>query len=190
VEPRSAGHQEPAPGQSARAQSALGSKPAHASLFGPTLWQLADRIGARLWAKSRPGRTVSVRVRFADPRSVSRSVTLAAPISATAMLAEIAEDLLRGVLAKHANERGISLLAIAVSNLLDAPVVQLELPLGLADEARRPGSKRGEMRALADRAVDVVRHRFGWEAVGYASLAAAPARSVPDDFRRLAEKEL
>jgi hypothetical protein len=83
------------------------------------------------------------------------------------MLAEIAEDLVRGVLAKHEEEKTISLLAISVSNLEKHPVVQLELPLALADENRRPGSKRGSARWIADRAVDAVRDRFGWEAVGY-----------------------
>ena len=176
--------------QSAGAQSALGSKPAHERVFRPALWHLADRIGTRLRAKSRPGRTVSVRVRFADLRSVTRSVTLPAPISATAMLAEIAEDLVRSVLAQHCNESTISLLAISVSNLERHPVVQLELPFGLEDEARRPGSKLGTARALADRAIDAVRARFGWEAVAYGSLASAPPASVPDAFRELAEKEL
>jgi len=56
------------------------------------------------------GRTVTVRVRFADLRSVTRSVTLDAPISATAILAEIAEELVRTVLALHPDEGRISLL--------------------------------------------------------------------------------
>ena len=37
-----------------------------------------------------------MRVRFADLRSMTRSVTLRTPISATAMLAEVAEELVRG----------------------------------------------------------------------------------------------
>jgi DNA polymerase-4 len=64
--------------------------------------------------KSRPGRTVTVRVRFADLRSVTRSVTLDAPISATAILAEIAEEFVRTALADHPCEKTISLLAISV----------------------------------------------------------------------------
>jgi DNA polymerase IV len=60
---------------------------------------------------------VSVRVRFGDFRSVTRSVTLPSPILATAILAEIAEDLMRDVLADHPVEQTISLLAISVSNL-------------------------------------------------------------------------
>ena len=129
--------------QSAGAQSALGKKPAAASIYRPTLRHLADRVGSRLRAKSRFGRTVSVRVRFADLRSVSRSITLHAPISATATLAEIAEDLVRGALADHPDEQTISLLAISVSNLEDHSALQLEFPLGLEDENRRPGAKKG-----------------------------------------------
>jgi DNA polymerase-4 len=45
-------------------------------------------------------------------------------------------------------------------------------------------------RWLADRAVDVVRDRFGWQAVGYGSVMLGISRSVPDEFRELAEKDL
>jgi DNA polymerase-4 len=177
------------PGQSAGAQSALGRKPAEERVFRPALRRLADRVATRLRAKSRPGRTVTVRVRFADLRSVTRSVTLDAPISATASLAEIAEELVRTALADHPRERIISLLAVSVSHLETHWDMQLELPLGLEDEKRRPGTKRGIARWTADRAVDKIRDRFGWEAVEYGS-ALGISRSVPDEFRELAEKDL
>jgi DNA polymerase IV len=172
------------------AQSAIGRKPAEERVFRPTLHYLADRIGTRLRSKSRPGRTVTVRVRFANLDSVTRSVTLGAPISATAILAEIAEELVRAVLADHPEEKTISLLAISVSHLEEHWDVQLELPLGLEDEARRPGTKKGMARLVVDRAVDRIRGRFGWEAVGYGSVALGVSRSVPDEFRELAEKDL
>ena len=76
--------------RSAGAQSALGKKPAEELVLMPALRLLADRVASRLRAKYRPGRTVTVRVRFGDLRSVTRSVTLDAPISATVVLAEIA----------------------------------------------------------------------------------------------------
>ncbi|MER8789009.1 hypothetical protein NKH71_14355 [Mesorhizobium sp. M0983] len=154
----------------------------------PALLHLADRVATRLRAKSRPGRTVTVRVRFADLRSVTRSITLDQPISATAMLAEIAEALVRKVLIDHPHEKTISLLAIAVSHLEQHAGLQLELPLGL--DRCRPGTRKGAARWTADRAVDKIRDRFGWEAVGYASVALGLSRSVPDAFRELAEKEL
>ncbi len=176
--------------QSAGAQSALGRKPAEERVFVPTLRHLADRVATRLRAKSRPGRTVTVRVRFADLRAVTRSVTLDAPVSATAILAEIAEELVRAALADHPEERFISLLAISVSHLEHQPAMQLDLPLGLADERHRPGTRKGMARWQADRAVDQIRERFGWNAVGYGSVALGGARSVPDAFRELAEKDL
>jgi DNA polymerase-4 len=114
---------------------------------------------------------------------------VSAPISATRALAEIAEGLVRGALTDHPDERTISLLAIAVSHLEAHAIVQLELPLGLADEGRRPGTKQGVARSRADRAVDAIRKRFGAKAVNYGATPRV-AGSVPDEFRRLAEREL
>ncbi|KRR22184.1 DNA polymerase IV [Bradyrhizobium retamae] len=176
--------------RSAGAQSAIGRKPADEQIIRPALLHLADRIAARLRAKSRPGRTVTVRVRFADLNSVTRSVTLGAPISATVILAELAEELVRAVLADHPDEKVISLLAISVSHLEENWDLELELPLGLEDEARRPGSRLGMARWTADCAVDKIRDRFGWDAIGYGAATLGVSRSVPDEFRKLAEKDL
>jgi DNA polymerase-4 len=176
--------------RSAGAQSALGRQPARQRVFGPVLLHLAERIATRLRAKARFGRTVTVRVRFTDLRSVTRSVTLDAPVEATATLAEIAGELVLKALADHPAERFISLLAIAVSHLEERPDLQLELPLGLPDAKRRPGTSQGMSRFMADAAIDAIRQRFGWESVGYAAAALAPPQSVPDAFRELAEKEL
>jgi DNA polymerase IV len=176
--------------RSAGAQSAIGRKPAEEHVFRPTLAHLADRIAARLRAKSLAGRTVTVRVRFADLHAVTRSVTLDAPISATVSLAEIAEELVRVALARHPREKYISLLAISVSHLEKDPELQLEFSLGLENEARRPGTRRGLARRTADRAIDAIRDRFGWDAIGYGSVALGNFSSVPDEFRELAEKDL
>ena len=79
--------------------------------------------------------------------------------------AEAAEELVRGVLAKHHKERLISLLGISVSNLERCPVMQLELSFACEDEKRRPGSRQGMARRVADGAIDKIRDRFGWKAV-------------------------
>jgi DNA polymerase-4 len=133
---------------------------------------------------------VTVRVRFANLNSATRSVTLDAPISATVILAELAVELVRALLADHPHEKTISLLAISVSHLEEHWDVELELPLGLADEARRPGTQKGMARWAADHAVDRIRDRFGWDAIGYGSVALGTSPSVPDEFRKLAEKDL
>ena len=176
--------------RSAGAQAALGRKLPTPAVIRPTLRMLADRICSRLRAKSLAGSCVTVRVRFADMHAITRSLTLDAPIAATGIVTEIAEDLVRVALDDHIGERWITLLAISVSHLVYQPVLQLELNMGLRGEARRPGTKRGASRWMADKAMDKVRGRFGWDAIGYGSVVLEGVRSVPDGFRELAEKEL
>ena len=127
--------------------------------------------------------TVTVRVRFANLDSATRSVTLDAPISATVILAEIAGELVRAVLADHPDEKTISLLAISVSHLEEHWDVQLELPLGLEDEARRPGTKKGMARWVADCAVDRIRDRF----MGCYRICVGGAGDFPFRSRRVSQ---
>ena len=157
--------------RSAGAQSALGRQPAVERVFMPALRHLADRVASRLRAKALAGRTVTVRVRFADMRAVTRSVTLDAPISATTMLAEIAEDLVRAALADHRRERIITLLAISVSHL-DASSRSCSSSSRSDFPTRNggPGTRQGIARWSADRAMDAIRERFGRDAIGYAAL--------------------
>ncbi|MEQ1872974.1 MAG: DNA polymerase IV [Ilumatobacteraceae bacterium] len=171
------------------AQSAFGRKVPTADLLRGVLGHLSDRVAGRLRAKQRAGRTVTVRVRFAGMRSVTRSVTRAEPLSTTLTLTETAEELVQRALAAHPDETMISLLAISVSNLVDQPVLQLELPI-LPDEAVRPGSPTGSARWAVDHSIDAVRRKFGRSAVGYAAVALSEHASVPDEFRELAEHEL
>ena len=93
-------------------------------------------------------------------------------------------------LADHPHEKTVSLLAISLSHLEQHWKLQFELPLGLEDEKRGPGSRQGMARWTADRAIDLIRDRFGWDAVGYGSVMLGLSRSVPDEFRELAEKNL
>src|SRR5262249_52016830 len=61
--------------------------------------------------------------------------------------------------------------------------------LGLKMKSGRPGTKRGMARCMADRAIDLIRDRFAWEAIEYGSTLGL-SLSIPDEFRELAEKEL
>lgn len=176
--------------RSAGAQSALGRQPFREQVYRPALRLLADRIGSRLRDKSWSGRTITARVRFADMRAVTRAMTLGAPVSATTTIAEIAEELVRGVQIEHPHERNISLLAISVSHLVPDRALQFELSLDGLRDARRPGTRSGAARRQADGAMDKVRSRFGWEAIGYGSVVLEAPKSVPDGFRELAEKPL
>jgi len=169
------------------AQSALGRRGVSDQLIGRTLRHLADRVATRLRAKQRAGHTVTVRIRFADLRAVTRSVTLPAAVAVTPILSEIAEGLVRSALSDHPGEKEISLLAISVSLLVYEASLQLELPLDLGDEVTRPGTARGSSCWALDRAVDGVRDRFGRTSLGYASVILTESGSVPDEFRELAE---
>ncbi len=74
-----------------------------------------------------------------------------------------------------------------MSQLVDQAALQLELPFGLHDDERRPGTRTGAARWVVDRSVDMIRSRFGRDAIGYASVKFADVGHVPDGFRELAE---
>jgi DNA polymerase IV len=171
------------------AQSAFGRRDVSPELVRQVLGHLADRVAVRLRAKLRAGRTVTVRVRFAGMRSVTRSRTTPYSVSTTLTLTEIAEALVYNALSDHPDQDQISLLAISVSNLVDQTVLQLELPV-LPGDSDRPGSRLGAARWAVDHSMDQVRQRFGRSAVGYASVALSEHASVPDEFRELAEHEI
>jgi DNA polymerase IV len=171
------------------AQAALGRRRATPALVRATLAFLADRVAGRLRAARRAGRTLTVRVRFTDLRSVTRSVTVPVGLSATLPLAELATELARAALADHPDESEISLIGMSIGNLVDESSLQLELPLELEDERRRPGTAVGAARWSADRAVDAVRARFGRDAVDYARVRFSDVSRVPGAFRELAQRD-
>jgi DNA polymerase-4 len=175
--------------RSVGAQSALGRRRPTRELVREVLAHLADRVAGRLRAKHRAARTVTVRVRFAGMRSVTRSLTLPAPLAATLTLTEIAESLVWTALEEqHDDSLDITLLAISVSNLVAVHALQAELPLP-PDDPRRAGSTTGSARWAVDVTVDAVRHKFGRDAVGYWP-ALVRGQGVPDEFRELAERDL
>ena len=130
-----------------------------------------------------------MRVRFGDLRAVTHAVTLPRPVAATAILAGVAEDLVRAVLRNHPEEREISLLAISVSHSRSGrwcnSICRSASPTRRAAPARRSGMAR----LLADRAIDAIRDRFGREPSA-TPRSPSIAASVPDAFRELAEREL
>ncbi len=175
--------------RSVGAQSALGRRVATEQLLRAVLGFLADRVGTRLRANERAGRTITVRVRLTGLRSVTRSVTLPEAISTTLTLTEVSVRLANAALADYPDEREITLLAISVSNLDAESALQLELSLGIDDERHRLGTATGSARWALGRAMDKVRARFGREALGYAAVVFGEVGGVPDEFRELAEAD-
>jgi DNA polymerase IV len=121
------------------------------------LLRLAERVAVRLRDGNVAARTVTLKVRFANFRTITRSRTLAAPTDAAADLSATARDLFDRL--NLARPR-IRLLGVAGSGLVSgAPGEQLQL-------GERPDRWR-----TADRAMDTLRRRFGGEAVDRAALA-------------------
>ena len=118
--------------------------------------RLADAVASRLRRQGLAGRTVTLKVRFADFRTITRSRTEAEAVDTGPGLAAVALALLDAVDVSP----GVRLLGLSASNLVAATGHQLTL-----DEASaHPGGD-----GVAG-AVDRVRARFGEAAVGPASL--------------------
>jgi DNA polymerase-4 len=116
--------------------------------------RMAESVAARLRELGQAGRTVTVKVRFADFQTITRSRTVPEPIDTPMAVAAVACELLDQV----DPSPGVRLLGVSASNLAAKEAQQLTLDdaTPLWDEATR--------------AVDEVRQRFGVDAVGPASL--------------------
>ncbi|HEY3506012.1 MAG TPA: DNA polymerase IV [Actinocatenispora sp.] len=138
------------------AQHALGPRMRSPAELDAVLALLIERVGRRMRRAGRRGRTVVLRLRFADYTRATRSRTLAAPTARTQVLLETARGLLAGA-APLVARRGLTLVGVAVGNLDDGPE-QLELPFA------------GVRDAAVDAALDSVRDRFGTTAITRATL--------------------
>ncbi|MBO4165288.1 DNA polymerase IV [Micromonospora antibiotica] len=138
------------------AQHALGAGPHSPADVDATLSGLVDRVARRMRAAGRAGRTVTLRLRFADYTSATRSRTLRRATDRTTPLLNTARSLLRAA-QPELTRRGVTLIGVAVGNLDDAPV-QPELPFDADRDVE------------LDTAVDAVRDRFGAAALTRATL--------------------
>jgi DNA polymerase-4 len=132
--------------------------------------RMAERVGARLREHHLAGRTVTIKVRFPDFRTITRSATLPEAFDGTARIAELA----LGLLDKVDVGGGIRLLGVTVSNLTQGAAQQGALFGDGPDPA--PAGGPAEIQS----AIDAVRARFGDRALGAASLIG-PKEGRPSD---------
>jgi DNA polymerase-4 len=118
--------------------------------------RMADAVAARLRAHGCSGRTVTVKVRFHDFRTITRSVTLPTAVDNGVEIGRAAKELL----ARIDPASGVRLLGVGVSNLDEAGAVQLTLDAG-PDPADGDGGRWDGATA----AVDAIRGRFGSDAI-------------------------
>jgi DNA polymerase-4 len=148
-------------------QCALGRRQRPFAEIEATLAALVDRVTRRMRGGNRAGRTVTLRLRFADFSRATRSRSLLKATMQTRTILETARALLdeaRPLIA----ERGLTLVGVAVSNLDSDGHVQLELPFEAHEDDE------------LDKALDAVRDRFGGKAVTRAvNLGRDLSPSVP-----------
>jgi DNA polymerase-4 len=138
-------------------QRALGRSPKSPEAIDAALVSLVDRVTRRMRAARRVGRTVVLRLRFADFTRATRSHTLPRATAGTGTILAAARALLAAAM-PLIERQGLTLVGIAVTNLDDERAVQLVLPF------------ERDVEGALDTALDEVRARFGTGAVTRAVL--------------------
>ena len=126
------------------------------------LARMADAVAHRLRDSGVAGRTVTIKLRYGDFTTVTRSKTRVAATDLATEILEAATDLL-GLLDPST---GVRLLGVSVSGLQDGNVRQLRL-----DEVTTGGWR------AVEETVDRIRHRFGSGSIGPGSIVG------PDGLR-------
>ncbi|MEY2476998.1 MAG: polymerase [Actinomycetota bacterium] len=121
--------------------------------------RMADAVATRLRSARLSGRTVTIKVRFGDFTTITRSHTFPSPVDGGSTIAKAAVELLDQVDVSG----GVRLFGVGVSNLAEDGARQLTLDDALTASGRND----------ADKAVDEVRARFGERSVGPGTLAGS-----------------
>ena len=118
--------------------------------------RMADAVAARLRKHDLAGRTVTIKVRFHDFATITRSNSLPTAIDEGPAIARVASALLEQIDVSA----GVRLFGVSVSNLIEGAARQLSLD-DVADTTQWTATSK---------AVDEVRDRFGPDAVGPAAI--------------------
>jgi DNA polymerase-4 len=123
-------------------------------VLGREVVRMADAVAWRLRADGRAARTVVLKVRFGDFRTITRSTTFAAPVDEGPEIARAGLALLAAI----DPAPGVRLLGVAAAGLVEGSGRQLSF-----DDLAGPAWHE------ASGAVDAIRERFGDRAIGPAS---------------------
>jgi DNA polymerase-4 len=145
------------PDRSVGAEETFGTDVDDPTVVRRELLRLSERVGGRLRAQGYRGRTVSIKIRFADFTTITRSRTLRDPTDVTQDIYATALDLYEALGLDRARLR---LVGVRVEGLADADAVLEQLQLGAPEHGWRD----------ADAAIDRAAQRFGRGAVRPAAL--------------------
>jgi DNA polymerase-4 len=126
---------------------------------------LCDKVGRRARASGVVGQVVTLKLKGADFKSLTRRRTIAVPTQTARTLFAVSRELLRA----EATGRSYRLIGVGISDLLEAESAEADLFAG------------AERRALTgERAMDAIRARFGAAAVTSGRALRAKGSSDPD----------
>lgn len=132
---------------------------ADSGLVRQVLLEQVERVGRRLRRSGKQGRTVQVKVRFSDFRTMTRQASLAVPTDSDRMLRDAAYELFD----REKISQPVRLIGFGVSHLVGAgEAVKREQMLFSELE---PKSATDGRNAALDRAVDALRASFGQGAI-------------------------
>jgi DNA polymerase-4 len=127
--------------------------------WAKVLLSIADGVSSRLRSQGISGQTVTLKVRFSNFTTITRSRTLPADVDSAITIYRVARELLIKALGPHdPGRRRLRLLGISVSGLKDWPP---------SEQLTFDSSPRWQS---AEEALDIVRDRFGESAVGFGAL--------------------
>jgi DNA polymerase IV len=138
-------------------QHAFGRRNRSAAELDADLVALVERVMRRVRAAHRVARTIVLRLRFDDFGRATRSHTIARATASTRTVLDVSRALLASA-QPLIDERGLTLIGIAVTNLSDDLPRQLELPVTSDDFS------------ALDATLDEIKERFGSQAVTRAVL--------------------
>ena len=134
------------------------------------LLRLADDVGGRVRELGWVARTVGIKIRFADFRTVTRVRTLVQATDSSSTIFDTARELYRGL---ELDRPRIRLVGVKCENFQD--IAHAFEQLSFDDVAASPGP--------ADAVIDAARVRFGGAALGYGSLLPGAKGSSDRNFR-------
>jgi DNA polymerase-4 len=163
--------------------------------------RMADAVGTRLREAKLAGRTITVKVRYGDRATITRSHTVGAPLDSPRAIGLVAGALLDAVEVSP----GVRLLGVSVSGLVDIETTVRQLSFDDADELSRAtpgpgvepatttagdagdletGAAVAAARQLAwhevEAAVSAIRARYGNASVGPAALMGRDGLAVKE----------
>jgi len=133
--------------------------------LGRHLVRMSDSVAGRLRRAGLQARTISIKVRFGDFSTITRSLTPPSSTDSGMGISQVAHELLD----KVDLGKGVRLLGVGASGLEEEQHEQLTLDDAMGDTNTNDPS-RSDWK-LADEAVDEIRRKFGIDSIGPAVLA-------------------